>query len=276
MADFLNAMAESSAARLTAARQRHDDAQILQFAEVAALPKSLSLHRNFSVIAEIKANSPAEGALASSTLDRGALATTYSTHGASAVSVLTEPERFAGDLEHLAEVATVLGDASIPAMRKDFLVDPYQVAEARIAGAGGVLLIVAMLENAILERMVAIAEHLSLFVLIECFDADDLERAERLLDGETALKHLQAGQIMLGINTRDLRTLEVDTERLARLAPRLPRDVPVIAESGLKVPDEAARVAELGYRGALIGSALMRSDAPGALLRAFVDRGRGR
>ena len=81
---------------------------------------------------------------------------------------------------------------------------------------------------------------------------------------------------MLGINTRDLRTLEVDTERLARLAPRLPKDVPVVAESGLKVPDDAARVADMGYRGALIGTALMRSNAPGELLRAFVDRGRGR
>ncbi|MEL7310748.1 MAG: indole-3-glycerol-phosphate synthase [Pseudomonadota bacterium] len=274
MSDFLNEMARTSAKRVAEARARHDDAQIMSFAEVSATPPKLKLHRRFSVIAEIKASSPSEGPLADATLDRAELAEIYASHGASAVSVLTEPERFSGELEHLAGVASVLHGTDVPAMRKDFLVDPYQLAEARIAGAGGALLIVAMLSDEMLMRMLATAVALDLFVLIECFDADDLKRASRLLDAEKVVNHLLAGQVVLGVNTRDLRTLAVDTGRLEMLAPELPKDVVVIAESGLKVASDAAKVATWGYRGALVGTALMRSAAPGELLRDMVSEGR--
>ncbi|MEL7025438.1 MAG: indole-3-glycerol-phosphate synthase [Pseudomonadota bacterium] len=274
MSDFLNEMARSSAERVEQARARHDDGKIMQFAEVSAPPQKLRLHRRFSVIAEIKASSPSEGALAAADLDRADVAELYASHGASAVSVLTEPERFSGALEHLATVASVLHGSGVPAMRKDFLVDPYQVAEARIAGAGGVLLIVAMLSDEVLERMLATAIALDLFVLIECFDADDLTRASRFMDAENVVNHLIAGQILLGINTRDLRTLAVDTGRLEALAPSLPRDIPVIAESGLKVAEDAQRVAAWGYRGALVGTALMRAETPGVLLQSMISQGR--
>lgn len=274
MSDFLATMAEGSAARSAQAQSRHSEAQLLNIADTATRPPPLKLHRRFSVIAEIKANSPAEGALADSTMDRAERARDYRDGGASAISVLTEPARFGGELNHLAEVAATLGVDGVPAMRKDFLVDTYQVVEARVAGAGGVLLIVAMLDDARLAAMLARAAELGLFVLIECFDRDDLARAMRALESQQITAHLESGQIILGVNTRDLRTLQVDTERLSTLSHQLPEGIVTVAESGLKQPNDAARAVELGYRAALIGTALMRADDPAELLRAFLKAGR--
>lgn len=207
-------------------------------------------------------------------MDRAGRARDYRDGGASAISVLTEPARFGGELDHLAEVAATLGANGVPAMRKDFLVDTYQVVEARVAGAGGVLLIVAMLDDARLAAMLARAAELGLFVLIECFDGDDLARAMRALESQQIAPHLEAGQIILGVNTRDLRTLQVDTERLATLSHQLPDGIVTVAESGLKQPEDASRAVELGYRAALIGTALMRADDPAQLLQAFLRAGR--
>ena len=275
MADFLKDRARNSAARASAARERHDEARLFALAECTSAPPPLVLQRRFEVIAEIKERSPAEGSLQSD-LGRADRARAYADGGAAAVSVLTEPERFDGHLDHLAEVATVLAPYDVPAMRKDFLVDAYQVLEARVAGAGGVLLIVAMLPDAVLAAQLERAAELGLFVLLECFDTDDLVRARRLLESPVVADRVTAGQCLLGVNTRDLRTLAVDADRLERLAPELPADVPTLAESGLVEPADAARAAELGYRGALIGSALMRSADPGSQLAAFVAAGRGR
>ncbi len=274
MADFLRAMAQSSHARAQRAMAQRDIDQLLRLCDDLSPAPVLRLQPTFSVIAEIKASSPAEGALAdTSALDRPALAAAYAKGGASAISVLTEPDRFAGDLEHLAIVAASLGSDALPAMRKDFLVNEYQIAEARVAGAGGVLLIAAMLDDEQLAGMLARAQSLGLFVLLECFDDDDIAACRRLLASKVAQDMVNDDSLLLGVNTRDLRTLAVDPGRLSELAKQLPDDVIRVAESGLKVPEDAARAARMGYSVALIGTALMKSASPDETVAAFLSAG---
>lgn len=263
MSDFLKNMAESSAERAAAIRQRFSSADFDK--PLAALKPG-----KFDVIAEIKERSPAEGALTSASHDRVRLASSYAEGGALAISVLTEPSRFDGDLDHLEEIAAAVPQA--PVMRKDFLVDAVQVHEARKAGASGVLLIATMLSDAQLRGMLDAAWQHGMFVLLESFDADDLARSARLLENAKEADRAAAGQLLFGVNTRNLRTLEVDSERLADLAPLLPRGR-CVAESGLRTAADAANVAALGYRAALVGSALMRSDDPAALIRAMRKAG---
>lgn len=180
--------------------------------------------------------------------------------------MLTEPSRFDGDLTHLETVAAAV--PGTPVMRKDFLVEPVQILEARKAGASGVLLITTMLSDAKLREMLDCAWEHGLFVLLESFDEDDLHRSSELLENPVDHDKADAGQLLVGVNTRNLRTLEVDPERLRNLAPELPT-ARYVAESGLLVPDDAARVAGWGYRLALVGTALMRSDDPAALVAAM-------
>ena len=274
MANFLDTMARASRERCERARAERPAARLEALASSASLPPGLSLGA-FDVIAEIKASSPSEGALtASADIDRPALAQRYAEGGAAAVSVLTEPTRFAGELPHLAAVAARLGADGPPAMRKDFLVDAYQVLEARVAGAGGVLLIAAMLDDDALAGMLDAALDLGLFVLLECFDEADVSRCRVLRERSRYGDAGESGALLIGVNTRDLRTLAVDTGRLAELAPHLPAGARRVAESGLAVPADAARAAELGYSVALIGTALMRADDPGGLVSQFVASGR--
>ena len=255
MSDFLHTMATSSAERA---------ATIATFSSAdfdkPVVPLQLS---KFDVIAEIKDRSPAEGELASLGSDRGARAQAYAAGGAAAISVLTEPSRFDGALEHLQEVVAAV--PATPVMRKDFLIDPKQVLEARKAGASGVLLIATMLADATLREMLDRAYEHDMFVLLESFDESDLGRSAALLDNNTDREHADRGQLLIGVNTRNLRTLEVDSDRLQTLAPLLPA-ARCVAESGLRVASDAARVAEWGYQLALVGTALMRSENPAALV----------
>jgi indole-3-glycerol phosphate synthase len=255
MSDFLQQMAKLSAQRAAAAGS----------VRMGDLDKPLVPLRlgGFDIIAEIKGRSPAEGALAGADVDRVSRAQAYVRGGAAAISVLTEPSRFDGALEHLEEVAAAV--PGTPVMRKDFLVEPLQVLEARKAGASGVLLITAMLSDNMLRAMLDAAYDLGMFVLLEAFDENDLARGNALLANAADQDRAAAGQLLVGVNTRNLRTLEVDSARLERLAPLLP-DAPCVAESGLKTADDAAAVAGRGYRLALVGTALMRSEDPAALV----------
>jgi len=258
MSDFLQQMAQHSAERAS-----NVGSFVAGDLEKPVVPLRLSA---FDVIAEIKGRSPAEGELAGADLDRSEQARQYAAGGAVAISVLTEPSQFGGALEHLEEVVAAVQDT--PVMRKDFLVDPLQVLEARCAGASGVLLITAMLDDDRLRAMLDCAWEQEMFVLLECFDEDDLNRVSQLLEYPPDADHAVAGRLLVGVNTRNLRTLEVDNERLARLAPLLP-DARCVAESGLHTEDDAAAAAGLGYRLALVGTALMRSDDPAALIAAM-------
>ena len=259
MSDFLQTMAASSAARAAQAPS-FVDADFDQ----PVVPLNLGL---FDVIAEIKNRSPAEGKLGTGDPVSGGAelvlrAQAYAAGGAAAISVLTEPSRFDGDLAHLEDIVAALPDT--PVMRKDFLVDPVQVLEARKAGASGVLLITTMLDDATLGAMLDCAFEHGMFVLLESFDQEDLERSSRFLGRD--------GQLLIGVNTRDLRTLKVDADRLERLGPLLP-DARCVAESGLHSAEDAARVADWGYTMALVGTALMRSDDPTALVVSMREAG---
>jgi indole-3-glycerol phosphate synthase len=265
MSDFLQTMAASSAQRAAAAEQ-------IMSADLDKPLVPLTLN-GFDVIAEVKDRSPAEGDLANDEISRTERAQLYSKGGAAAISVLTEPSKFSGSLDHLKEVVAAVPET--PVMRKDFLVEPVQILEARRSGASGVLLIVTMLTDVKLRAMLDCAAEHGMFVLLESFSSDDLARTTQLLDNDADQERVQRGQWLVGVNTRDLRTLHVDPDRLAKLAPELPAGH-CVAESGLHDADDAARVAGLGYRLALVGTALMRSDDPAGLITAMRAAGKAR
>ena len=269
--DFLQAMARTSLARVTAARARVPEVALTARAAAAPAAPALVLdRRHFDLIAELKLRSPAQGLLSASSGDLEERVVGYARAGAAIVSVLTEPERFDGSLAHLERASAALGPFSVPTMRKDFLVDPYQLLEARVAGAGGVLLIVRMLRRAQLEELLTVAAELGLFVLLEAFDAADLALA-----GELASAWRGAPRsCLVGINSRDLVTLQVVPARLEQLAHHLPRGCPGVAESGLASAADAARLARAGFQLALVGSALMSAPDPTALARAMIEAGR--
>lgn len=262
MSDFLVQMAAASAeraARVPRYRSADFDRPVLPLAPGA-----------FEVIAEIKARSPAEGLLAGGAQDRAARARQYAAGGAVAISVLTEPSRFDGALEHLAEVAGAVPE--LPVMRKDFLVEPAQVLEARAAGASGVLLIVSMLADPKLRAMLDAAFEHGLFVLLESFAAADIDRLHAFLTPRD-LDAAAGRRLLFGVNARNMRTLEVDPARLESLAARLPAGA-AVAESGLRTAADAAAAARLGYTLALVGTALMQSSEPEALIGAMCHAGR--
>jgi indole-3-glycerol phosphate synthase len=270
VSDFLAGMARSSAARAAEAARREPMAELRRRAQRApAAPPLRFSPLGFDIVAEIKLRSPAVGALQDPAHDRLGRLEAYARGGAAAVSVLTEPSRFDGSLEHLREAAAALAPLGVPVMRKDFLVDPYQVLEARAAGAGGVLLIVRMLPPERLAEMLETASEQGLFVLLEAFDEADLDVAAALLAGAPRREG-----VMVGINCRDLTSLAVVPERFAELAARLPANVPAVAESGVATPADAGHVRGLGYRLALVGTALMAHGDAGRLVAEMLAAAR--
>jgi indole-3-glycerol phosphate synthase len=276
---FLAQMAAASRARVRSARERCPDGELEQRARRAPAPPPLRLDRSgFDLIAELKLRSPAAGALVAAGADGADAAgevqivrrvRDYAQGGAAAVSVLTEASRFDGALEHLAAAAAALAPLALPAMRKDFIVDPYQVLEARALGAGGVLVIVRMLARAELDALLECAAAHGLFVLLEAFDAADIALMRELIAA-----HRGPNLLLAGVNCRDLTTLQVVPRRLLELAPLLPEAVPRVAESGVASAADAAQVATAGYELALVGSALMQGSDSTALAAALLAAGR--
>ncbi len=255
------------------ARAKESEQQLWARASDAPPAPRLKLSpEGFDVIAECKLHSPSAGDLSSHTKGVEERVQAYATGGACAVSVLTEPSRFGGSLEHLALAAKVLAPLEVPAMRKDFLVDPYQVMEARAAGAGGVLVIVRMLDRSHVTELLDCAAMLKMFVLLEAFDADDLIAANEIL----ALRKDHDEQVLVGVNCRDLETLSIDLSRLEDLADQLPEAKPCVAESGVITLEDVHRVVDVGYRVALIGTTLMNSPQPKQLLGEMLATGRER
>ena len=186
--------------------------------------------------------------------DAAAIARGYAAAGAAAISVLTEPAFFDGSIAHLEAVRSAVG---LPLLRKDFIVSEYQLLEARAAGADAVLLIVAALAEDALGSLHTRAEGLGLDVLVEVHDERELDRA------------LGAGARIVGVNNRNLRTLDVDVMASERIAGRIPGDVIAVSESGLKTADDLRRLQQLGYAAFLIGERFMTSPDPGAELRSL-------
>jgi len=206
------------------------------------------------VIAECKRRSPSRGVLRER-YEPASIARAYADAGAAAISVLTEPAFFDGALAHLSAVRETV---SLPILRKDFIVTPYQIAEARAAGADAVLLIAAALDGDELDHLLRTAESYGLDALVEVHDAGELEHA------------VAAGAAIIGVNSRNLHTLAVDTNVLHTLAPRIPRGVVAVAESGIRDASTIAALREVGYRAFLIGERFMADDDPGAALSALL------
>jgi indole-3-glycerol phosphate synthase len=211
--------------------------------------------RGVAVIAELKKASPSKGLIRAEFCVEE-LAKELEEAGAAALSVLTDEEFFQGSLENLKLASAAV---KVPCLRKDFIVDEFQLLEARANSADAVLLIVAALTNAELNRLAVGAGLHGLDVLCEVHDEGELERA------------LDAGCDLIGVNTRDLRTFRVDGETAFRLAERLPKNVLRVAESGIRSAEDIARLRAAGYQAFLIGETLMRADAPGEALRALVS-----
>jgi indole-3-glycerol phosphate synthase len=245
--------------RITDVRREREPLAALDARAAAATPdgprfeRELGVAGRVNVIAECKRRSPSKGVLAQS-YDPVRIATLYAEGGAAAISVLTEPTFFDGALEHLAAVRKAV---ATPLLRKDFIVDEYQLFEARAAGADAVLLIVAALAQADLVRLQARTWELGLATLVEVHDEEELARA------------VGSGARVVGVNNRNLRTLAVDVEGSYRLAGKIPRDVVGVSESGLKSREELERLAAAGYRAFLIGERFMTDADPVGALRSL-------
>lgn len=271
MSGLLTQMTQSSLDRLEQARAHESETAL--WARVSDLPPAPPLRlspEGFDIIAECKLHSPSAGDLSGNTSDVESRVTDYACGGACAVSVLTEPLRFGGQLEHLTRAAQVLAPHNVPVMRKDFLIDPYQVMEGRAAGAGGVLVIVRMLDTSRITALLDCAAMLKMFVLLEAFDAADLDIAREVL----AQRRGHDEQILVGLNCRDLDKLTVEFSRLSELADSMPPGYAPVAESGVLTSDDVANAVGLGYRLALIGTTLMNSPKPRELLGKLLATGR--
>jgi indole-3-glycerol phosphate synthase len=211
-----------------------------------------------AVIAEMKKASPSAGLLRAA-YDPAALARAYREAGAAALSVLTEPRHFLGDAAHLRAARAAAGD--LPVLRKDFMVDTYQVLEAAAWGADAVLLIAAALDDAALAELHAAARDYGLDVLVESHDAAELERALVLDDA------------IIGVNSRNLKTLRTDLATARDLASRIPADRAAVAESGIRTREDVRDLYARGYRGFLVGESLLRHADPGAALSVLAGGG---
>jgi len=212
----------------------------------------------FQIIAEVKRSSPSAGVLIED-YHPEEIAREYERAGAAAISVLTDEKYFGGKLE---DISRVRSGVTLPLLAKDFFLDGYQIYEARAFGADAILLIVRILAQEDLVRLYSIALSLGLSVLVEVHSEDDLKRA---LDVQPA---------MLGLNNRNLDTLEVNLETTYRLAAAVPRDVLLVSESGIETPEEIRKLKKTGVKAALIGERLLRSDNPAETLRELVEAGK--
>lgn len=208
-----------------------------------------------SVIAEVKRASPSKGIIRKD-FDAAEIAHQYADCGAAAVSVLTEPQYFMGSLEDLESVRDTVG---VPLLRKDFVIDPYQLIEARAFGADAVLLIAAVLEREHLHDLVQAARELGLTPLVEIYELKELDRVDFNDVG------------VIGVNNRDLRTFAVDIEHSLRIFRHVPRDVVRVSESGLSTADDLHLLAQNGIDAVLIGEAFMRAERPGDALKELID-----
>jgi indole-3-glycerol phosphate synthase len=262
--DLLAAIVDGTR-RITEVRRERESLSLLARRASSAAPRgdafaaALATAGRFNVIAECKRRSPSKGVLCER-YDPVAIARQYEAGGAAAISVLTEPTFFDGALEHLTAVRAAV---SIPLLRKDFVVEPYQLFEARVAGADAVLLIVAALSQDELTSLQAEAWRLGLAALVEVHDEEELARA------------IDAGARIIGVNNRNLRTLAVDVDASYRLVARMPREVTAVSESGLQSRQDLERLSAAGYRAFLIGERFMTAAAPADAIQQLIgDAGR--
>jgi indole-3-glycerol phosphate synthase len=260
MADILNQIVEVKRQEVAAAKKRvpleamRDDAlsRVLTRDFEGALRSKIAAGRS-AVIAEIKKASPSKGLLRADFIPAD-IAQSYAEAGAACLSVLTDRQFFQGQNDYLKQARA---SCDLPVLRKDFMVDPYQVYESRVVGADCILLIAACLDDGQMAELEAIARSLDMAVLVEVHDGAELERALRL---KTAL---------VGINNRDLRTFDVKLETTLSLLERVPPDKLLVTESGILGPADVKRMRDAGVHAFLVGEAFMRAEDPGAALTAL-------
>ncbi len=263
MSDILNQIVAVKREELTRALERKPltviradaESRVLTRDFEAALRLAVSGGRS-AVIAEIKKASPSKGVLRAD-FEPADIAQSYAEHGASCLSVLTDQQFFQGSVDYLKQARA---SCQLPVLRKDFLVDPYQVYESRAMGADAVLLIAACLDDTQMREMEAIAHSLYMSVLVEVHDAAELERALKL---KTTL---------IGINNRNLRTFEVTLDTTLNLMRLLPQDRLLVTESGISKPEDVQRMTAAGVHAFLVGEAFMRAPDPGEALAALFFR----
>lgn len=253
---ILDALAESARKRMAEAAKWRSLEEIRRQA-LSLPPKAAPFAfervlrgKRLSFICEVKKASPSKGVIAPD-FPYLAIAQEYERAGASAISVLTEPEYFKGRDSYLTEIRQAV---SLPLLRKDFTVHEYQLYEARLMGADAVLLIAALLDTDTLRRYIGICNRLGLSALVEAHDAQEVHSA------------LAAGARVVGVNNRDLRTFEVDLNTCLRLRDRVPVSIPFVAESGIRTPEDIEQLRGAGVNAVLIGETLMRSPDKKAAL----------
>ena len=262
MSDTLQRICKDKLAHVAARKAARPLAELEEAARTASPPRgflaalSRALADGYGLIAEIKRASPSKG-LIRADFDPPSLARAYAAGGATCLSVLTDVPYFQGQDSFLTDARDAV---SLPALRKDFMLDPYQIVESRALGADCVLLIMAALEDTQARELASAAEGLGMDVLVEVHDEAELDRA------------ITVGARMLGINNRNLKTLKVDVATTERLAPRVPDDRLIVCESGLKTPADLARMAKAGARCFLVGESLMAQDDVAAATRALLAR----
>ena len=243
-------------------------AMVKAFAQVTPDPidfaAALTARAGASLIAEVKRASPSKGLIAKE-WDPELIAETYAANGAAAISCLTDARFFQGQLEYLTAIKERLRelDYAVPVLRKDFIYDPYQIYEARMAGADAILLIVSVLSDAELRELYALTRSLGMHALVEVHDDAELDRA------------LAFDPLIIGVNNRNLKTFEVDIENTARLRLRIPGDKIVVGESGIRTPEDIARMTSMGCDAILVGETFCKlpQRERGAKVKEFVAAG---
>ena len=263
MTDFLDEVVTRTRQRVDAQKRQAPLAQLRKCFEnhepIRPFSKALHKAHAVSLIAELKQASPSAGVIRKESDIPGRIRG-YTKGGASALSILTEEYYFHGSPQ-LLELAR--RETKLPLLRKDFIIDPYQIEESRSMGADAVLLIATLLQGAQLKEFIGLARATRLEALVEVHDEKDLEQA------------LHAGATVIGVNNRNLRTLRVDLSTAQKLVPLIPKHgITIIVESGIKDPSELSRFQQWGVQAVLIGETLMRNPDPEAAVRSFVQAGR--